>query len=131
MSLLATLALKNNNSIRVSFSPIDPDIPDALCFIESGDVFVVTEKDETLGGKAEDVINMKRFIRYGELVGESGRRIKREYKSNLRLYEGLLQSAVDQLSLAGECHFGLENIYKKCMDFEGLEIFTAEFLKKR
>lgn len=125
LTALAELAVANGNVIRVSYSPIDPDRLDAVLFEESGNAFVIGQDGRDID---VNIINMKRFIRHEELFGERGRRVKREYKSNLGLYEGLLLSATELLARAGEFHFELEKIYKQYMDFEGLERFTCEFL---
>jgi hypothetical protein len=36
----------------------------------------------------------------------------------------MIDSACEQLSLAGEAHFSLERIYGESMDFDALERFT-------
>ena len=125
LAMLASLAVSKGNAIRVSYSPIDTERLDALLFEESGYAFVLEQDDSGNGGK---IINMRRFIKHEELLGEKGKRVKSEYKANHRVYEGLLQSASDLLSYAGEYHFELENIYKRYMDFEALEGFTSSFL---
>lgn len=123
LSMLADEAMKKGNRIRVSYCPIDPSYPDAILFEESGRAFVLDAQES----RGVGVINMRRFIDRSALgLGSvEGRRAKREYRENLRIYEGLLRSAEDRLAQAGEYHFALEEIYKKYMDFDAESDFVS------
>ena len=63
---------------------------------------------------------MKRFVKK---VSENAK-AKKEYRYYLRMFDGLVQAAKDELSKAGEAHFKLEELYKRNMDFAS----QSEFL---
>ena len=108
--------------LKVSYDPLCPDVPDALFLVDEDCAFVIAE-DGDIG--ADVKINMKRFVN-----SDRAEKIKSEYRANRRLCEALTDSAIEALSEAGKYHFGLEEIYMKCMDFESENKFTDEFCKK-
>lgn len=125
LAMLADEAVRKGNKISVSYYPINTAYPDALLFEESGVAFVLWD------GKSEPredaiYINMKRFV---QLAGDK-KQIKCEYKSNCRLFDGLVVSAQNALETAGEFHFGLEQLYKKHMDFDAQDCFLNDFCDK-
>lgn len=122
LSHLIEGARKKECAIRVSYHPLEPTVPDAVLFEESGVCFVIGEPCE---GKVDGRINMKRFIS-SERLGE----IKCEYRLNRRLYEALIESAKDALREAGRYHFELEKIYVSCMDFVSQKKFLRSFCQK-
>lgn len=125
LAMIASGAIENGNEICVSYSPIDAERLDAVFFEESKTAFVLLGKEDIEQNRGI-IINMKRFIEREMLLGEEGRRVKREYRAAERLCEGLLTSAEDLLAHAGVCHFELEELYKKRMDFEKLEAFGKD-----
>ena len=127
LSMMAQEAVAKGNSIRVSYSPLDTSRIDALSFEESGTVFVIDK-----GGYDGIRVGLKRFIDTSAegLGADRGRQAKKEYRFNLKLLQGLIRSASDRLAEAGEYHFRLEDIYKKYMDFEKLELFSREFISE-
>ncbi len=121
LRLLIKKALETDTPIRVSYDPIDVDSPNALFFLNDRKAFVIADtKNENY---ADAKINMKRFI---DLVGIS--EIRSEYRFNSRLYEALIDSAIESLERAGKYHFELEKIYEDCMDFISKEVFCKNFL---
>ncbi len=120
LAMLVNEAMAKKNRIQVSFSPLDPSYPDAVLFEESMTAFILCE-DKREGGK---YINMKRFV---HMRGEDVKAVRGEYKANVRIMQGLIQSAADALAMAGEKHFELEDIYKRYMDFDALGRYTASF----
>ena len=123
LSLLIKQAQLNENELRVSYCPVDPSVPDAVYFCETGTTFVVGEKKEP--DKEYSRINMKRFVNMKQISA-----IKSEYKHNAKLGEALLDSACEALAQAGIYHDMLEKIYSGCMDFDALNCFTNEFCEK-
>ncbi len=122
LSVILDEARRKRLSLRVSYQPLDPSLPDAIFFTDVGVCFTLGSSE---GQEPEGRINMKRFVD-GEKLGG----IKSELRINRRLYDGLLQAAVDSLADAGEHHFELERIYSSCMDFESLRKFTRSFCQK-
>ncbi len=122
LSYLIDAAREKKCAVRVSYQPIMPSLPDAVLFLESGVCFVLGEH----GGREADArINMKRFVDCDALTA-----IKTEYRVNQRLYDALLQSAIEALSEAGRYHFDLEQIYISCMDFDSEKKFLRSFCQK-
>ena len=122
LSSLIEIAREKECALQVSYQPLMPSLPDAVLFIESGICFVLGEEGER---EADGRINMRRFVDR-DRIGE----IKTELRANRRLYDGLMQSAIDSLRDAGEVHFELEKIYMSCMDFESLRKFVRSFCQK-
>lgn len=123
LRLIASRASLTDTPLRVSYDPVDTEHPDALFFINDGKAFVISENGVQKNG--DERINMRRFI---DLSGVS--RIRKEYRANKKLAEALLASAEDLLSVAGEYHFALEEIYVSCMDFGAKEKFCNKLLDK-
>jgi hypothetical protein len=47
-----------------------------------------------------------------------------------RLSNALITAAIDELSVAGDAHFALEEIYKTYMDFTSLDEYSARLTKQ-
>lgn len=127
LSLLASKARDNKNAIKVSYDPIDPSRIDALLFEEAKIVFVIGKR-EKLGKYSEKIesrINMKRFLYHSHGYCEEERRKRTEFRADKRIYEGLLNSAIECLSRAADAHFALEKIYGESMDFEAESHFCT------
>jgi len=122
LSCLIGEAREKKCSVRVSYQPIIPSLPDAVLFEESGVCFVVGAHGER---EPDGRINMKRFV-----DGEAIKKIRVEYRMNRRLFDALLNSAVEALAEAGAHHFQLERIYSSCMDFDAQQKFTRSFCQK-
>lgn len=122
LAMLAESAMKRGHKVRVSYDPIDPSYPDAVLFEELGTAFVMSGGGEETADA--EVVSMKRFIASG---GKDVVAMRREYKAQRRLFDGLVQSASDCLAKAGEYHFALERIYGGCMDFAALARFCNSF----
>lgn len=119
---LITGALQRECPICVSYDPIHVSEPDAVYFCHTGDCFVIGDGEER---DADVRINMKRFVS-AEGISE----IRKELRSNKRVYEAMLSSAEETLARAGEYHFALEEIYSSAMDFEAQNAFCDELIKK-
>jgi len=121
---LLTGGMHRECPMRVSYHPIHVGEPDAVCFCDTGDCFVIG-KGDTPDGKESSRINMKRFVDADGLRAERVR-----LRMNARMYDALLGSAEEALRDAGKHHFALERIYATCMDFEAQNRFVKEFCKK-
>lgn len=132
LSMLASEAIRNENAITVSYYPLDPSYLDALYFKESKTAFLLCDGDRFEGGEKPLYINMKRFVNLKPSGMEKTelKALKREYREALRFSEGLIDSAVAALDGAGQCHFELEEIYKKHMDFEAESAFCESFAER-
>ena len=109
-------------AMRVSYQPLEPELPDALLFEESGVAYVLGDRGVSeVAGR----VNMKRFVDGDRLTG-----VKVEYRINRRLQDALLASATEALTDAGRHHFELERIYASCMDFDALGKFTRSFCQR-
>ena len=122
LSALIGEAARRECALRVSYSPLNPDLPDAVFFTESGLCFTVGEHTER---EPRGRINMKRFV---DSEGFAPR--KSEFRANERLIRGLMASAEEALREAGRYHMELERIYGACMDFEAEGRFLREFCEK-
>lgn len=122
LSRLIEAARQKKCRISVSYQPLDPTLPDAVLFEESGVCFLLAVTGEREAGGR---INMKRFLSTEQLGT-----IKADYRFGRRLYEATLQSAKEALAEAGEYHFRLERLYGACMDFEALEAFSTAFCQR-
>ena len=117
-------ARQTDTPVRVSYDPVRCDEPDAV-YLYGGRVLFVLSDGREGSLRAETVrINMKRFF-----DAEAVRGVRGEFRLNLRLAEGLMDSALDALRCAGRYHFALEEIYASCMDFEAENVFCKNFLE--
>lgn len=122
LSALITEGECKGLSMRVSFCPINPELPDAVLFMESGVAFVLGEHTER---EPDGRVNMKRFVDAEKLAPA-----KLEYRTSRRIFDALVESATEALREAGRYHMELERIYSACMDFEAERAFLAEFCRK-
>ena len=122
LRLLIKKANESDTPIRVSYDPIDVETPNAVFFANDRKAFVIADDKNEI--YADVKINMKRFV---DLSGIS--EIRNEYRFNSRLYEALVDSAIESLENAGKYHFELEKIYESCMDFASKEVFCKNFLE--
>lgn len=122
LSHLIEGARKKKCSIVVSYQALDPSLPDAVYFEQSGDCFILWDSSSR---EPDGRINMKRF-----LASDGLPKIRSEYRLNARLYEAMLASAKDALGEAGRYHLSLESVYVSCMDFSSQEQFLQDFSKK-
>ena len=125
LAAIADAAVEKRASIVVSYDPIDLASPDAILFEDSRVAFILcsSQDEEHFGDKLAGSVNAKRFLSH-DISGEKGRRAKAEYRFDRREREAMIDSACEQLSLAGKAHFSLEKIYGESMDFDALERFT-------
>ena len=109
-------------SMRVSYRPVNPELPDAVLFLGSGVAFVLGEHTER---EPDGWVNMKRFVDADRLAP-----VKLEYRASRRISEALVESAIEALREAGRYHMELERIYSSCMDFDAEKLFLTEFCRK-
>ena len=128
IAAVADEAVKRRTAIVVSYDPINLTSPDALLFEESGVAFRVCKSEDTelFGAKLAGVVNTKRFLLRWQ-NSALGRADRSEYRFARRTREAMIDSACEQLSLAGEAHFSLEKIYGESMDFDALGRFCESF----
>ena len=126
ISMLAEEAIVKGNKITVSYCPLNPTHPDAILFEDDKTAFVLTEEKICKGANK---INMKRFFNRSTFDSDEkkSKRLKNEYRTNVRICDGLIENAIDALKSAGEYHFELEKIYKRHMDFEKQSEFCENF----
>ena len=122
---IADEGLKNSNLLRISYDHVSASRLDAIYFNESKTCFVVLDKIDPQKLGDYETINMKRFIDASSL-----KEIKGEIRSNFKIANALLATSAESLQNAGEYHFLLEEIYKKCMDFDAVNEFCKSFCKK-
>ena len=126
LAVIINEALLRGFSLRVSYDPIEINFPDAVCFLDTGDCFVIGGKCAVEAGlRINSRVNMKRFVSSEEL-----RTIREEWRFNEKAYNSALNSACESLARAGERHFDLEKIYVKAMDFDAQNEFCEAFLRK-
>ena len=116
------IARQKRCAVTVSYQLLEPSLPEAVFFSESGICFAMgVEGDAAWEGR----VNMKRFVA-AEMLSD----VKAELRINRRLQDALQTSAEEALADAGRYHFELERIYASCMDFEALGKFTRSFCQK-
>lgn len=77
------------------------------------------------GGEYEKVINLRRFADKSAMS-----QVKNKRHFSQGCYRVLTEGALDSLAECKGAHFALEEIYKKAMDFAGLDKLAAELLEK-
>lgn len=122
LSFLLEQAKKKGCSVRVSYSPLSPDFPNAVLFEKSGVCYVLGEHGEKI---PDGRIHMRRFLN-AELL----KSVKQEFRYYHRLCTALTDSALEALGEAGRYHRDLETIYGSCMDFEAEQRFCRSFCQK-
>lgn len=124
LAALAQRAVEKRWRMQVSYDPLCPDRIRGLLLCDSGICFAATDApaDRSLGER----INMKRFLDHDALAACRAR-----LRSNRRLKEALIDSAVESFGQAGEHHFALEQIYGACMDFEAENRFLESFCQDK
>lgn len=122
LRLLLEQAQKKKCSVRVSYAPLSPDLPDAVLFEASGICYVLGEHGER---EPNGRIRMRRFLNTEQL-----QTVKQEFRYHRRLSHALTDSALEALAAAGRYHMELEQIYASCMDFEAERRFCRSFCQK-
>ncbi len=123
-------AMKKRKKISVSYNPLNPKHPDAVFFEEEKIAFVICSAREP--DKKVQKINMKRFVTLQKTGTDRDwmKHIRSAYRASIRIREGLIKAASDELDLAGKYHFELEEVYKKYMNFQKQQIFCDSFIRK-
>ena len=88
-------------------------------FLPSQKILITADESD----KVTKILNMKRFVNADKLA-----QVKGGIKLSLKCRELFENDIKNDLSDAGEAHFGLEKIYGKSMNFESLSEYTE--LKK-
>lgn len=122
VSEICEFARANKNRVRVSYSPLSPELYDAVYFEGAGTAFV-TKK----AGK-EKAVSLRRTLDFSGLSQKEKSSLRERTRRAKRISEELVDSACTELALAGEAHFELEEIYKKNMNFSALNAFIERFL---
>ncbi len=117
-------ALEKKLPVHCSYSPVEPDIIDALYFPTLFVSFTVTDERRALG-ENEKTINMARFVDKDKFAEIKGR-----VKFSARCRDALLDEAKERLQRVRETHFELEEIYIAAMDFDAKEKATKEWTNK-
>ncbi|MBE6588439.1 MAG: hypothetical protein E7647_08540 [Ruminococcaceae bacterium] len=108
-SLLQALLLRNFD-VTVSLSPIGGI---AELYIPGADAAFVPARE---GVEYRKVINLRRFAN-AEKMSE----VKQKRIFSSKCLSAVMEGATECLSTARDIHFALENIYRKAMDFKGLD----------
>ena len=118
---VADMAKRYAQPFRISYEPIVSEYPNALYLTERKIAFVIKDKrsDRSDGRKN---INMSRFLDMDMLNAQ-----KMRYKSDIQLYQRILDVACEEFKSVAEYHFELERIYRDSMDFSSKERFTVSF----
>ena len=113
---IVDVATEKKIGITMSYSPLTPDVPDAVMLNETQTAFIIADGAHNDSWKK---INMKRFA-----SGEGIEKIREEYRGNVRIQNALVLSAEERLSDVGRYHFELEKLYSACMDFQKMNEYT-------
>lgn len=119
---LCNLAKINKNKIRVSYSPLCPELPDAVYFESSKIAFVLE------GSIPKKDLYLRRYFDFSGLSTNQKRALCQRSKNAKNLSSELVACACTELSLAGNAHFALEEIYKNNMSFSALDDFFEKFI---
>ena len=127
LSQICNFAVQNENKIRVSYTPLCPDLPDAVYFEEEGVAFVVCGGERSEKKKR---VSLRRALDLSSLTQKEKRSLRERARGAKKLSDALIDAACEELSVAGEAHFELERIYYSAMDFSALDSFFDEFIKR-
>ena len=111
--------------IAISYDPLCPEIPDSVFFEESKTLFTVCEPHSKRGA-----ISLRRVLDLSMLSKRERNELKGKSRYAKRLSNALITAAIDELSVAGDAHFALEEIYKAYMDFTALDEYTSRLTRK-
>lgn len=111
--------------ISVSYDPLCPDYPDAVFFEESRVLFAVCN-----GHGRRGAISLRRMLDLSMLSKRERNELKGRSRYAKRLSDALVTAATDELCVAGDAHFALEEIYKAYMDFSSLDEYTSRLIKQ-
>ena len=108
-------------NVRISNNPIIKERIDALCAVDCGLTFEISNK------MVDDLrcINMKRFV-----DSEAISKIRQQYRALVRVRDNIMDVILEEFENIKKYHFILEGIYGSAMNFEGKEQFTREFCNK-
>ena len=122
---LSKIAQLQNQDYNISFSPLFPDMPNAIFFPKYKVCFVLGKRDyaSELEGKEYHYINMKRFV---DLKAISQRKQKIKFSS--KCCTELMSSAVESLFDAARIHAELEKFYIQAMNFDQVRQIEREIL---
>lgn len=109
--------------IRLSHSPIDPEVIDAVFFCDCGVLFVAGNARE--GIPFDKSVGMRRFLETSRM-GE----VRADVNAAERGIRMMLEGAVKSLADVRNAHFKLESIYSAAMDFDAKEKFTKQFCER-
>ena len=108
-------------SVEVSYSPYDPESPDAIFYPDTSVAFYLGSE----GDYDEEIINMRRFVDDDRL---------RPFKPEIRSVNRLKNSVIERMNFdfcsAKRLHNSLEEIYSSAMDFDRKESFTKAFINE-
>ena len=124
LSQICDFAMQNENKIRVSYTPLCPELPDAVYFEEAKIAFIVCGRDK------KKRVSLRRALDFSALSQKEKRELRERSRNAKKLSNALIVAACDELSEAGKAHFELEAIYREAMDFSSLNVFVEEFIKK-
>ncbi len=126
MNALYELAKIGKQEFIISYSPLFPNLPNAIYFPEEKACFVVGKRDYDgeINHKEYHYINMKRFLKM-ETIKEAKSKLKFTEKCSLELLNG----AIESFKEAGLKHKETEAYYIAAMNFEKLEKEIQKFEK--
>ena len=127
ISKICEFAVKNQNKISVSYQPLCPDLPDAVWFEEEGIAFVICKDKKR---KNEKIVSLRGTLKLNNITQKEKLSLRARSRNAKKLSDALIMAACDELALAGEAHFELEEIYREAMDFSALNAFFEGFVKK-
>jgi len=125
LKALLEYAKIEKQEVCVSFSPVFPELPNAIYFPRSESAFVIGKRDydAELDGKEYRYINIKRFLNM-EAISQGKQKIKFAEKCLCALLNGATEAFLD----AGKAHEELEEYYVSSMNFEKTEKVKKEIL---
>ena len=126
LSEICALARENKNHIRVSYDPLNAELPDGVYIENAGLVFLLSEDRR----ENEKNVSLRRILPFSRIDKREKKKVCARYRNAKRISCSLIDAATQELEIAGKMHFALENIYKESMDFAALERFTDKFIDK-
>lgn len=115
LSEICAFAFENQNKISVSYSPLCPELPDAVYFEREGVAFLIAPP------RTKGAISLARALDLSHFSKNERNLLKSRVRNAQSTSDSLVDSAILELSLAGKAHFELEKIYSSAMDFSRLE----------
>ncbi len=127
LQMIYEKAIVAEQEVWKSYSPLFPELLDALYFPRLKCSFVIGEKDYDSEDNSKNYhyINMQRFVDKEKITNN-----RQKIRFGRKCTEMLINGAVDAFHEASKAHSQLEEIYIEAMDFEKLSAMSTSLIEE-